>query len=234
MYDPIELSNKISSQVILGNKKKYYRFRPTRFYGGIATADTVGCNLRCVFCWSSKSVWNSEGCGDFYSPEEIADKLDDIALQHGYVQMRVSGGEPTIGKQHLIKVLENVNPSWKFILETNGILLGYDNNFVSELSDFKNLHVRVCLKGADEKEFGLVTNALNGFGYQLKALELLRKHGISFHVAVVSLKHDLSFLVDFLSSIDCDDIMLEQEEIVLYPAVKKRLEKMGLLSHFSD
>jgi uncharacterized Fe-S cluster-containing radical SAM superfamily protein len=28
-----------------GNKRKYYRFRAGRFYGGIATADCMGCNM---------------------------------------------------------------------------------------------------------------------------------------------------------------------------------------------
>jgi len=67
MYDPIELSKKIESIVANCDFKKYYRFRPTGFYGGIATADTVGCNLRCKFCWSGSSVWNSKNTGEFYS-----------------------------------------------------------------------------------------------------------------------------------------------------------------------
>ena len=50
MYNPLELSKKIEKIVVQNNLKKYYRFRPTGFYGGIATADTVGCNLRFKFC----------------------------------------------------------------------------------------------------------------------------------------------------------------------------------------
>ena len=68
MYDPIELTKKIEKIVSKNNEKKYYRFRPTGFYGGIATADTVGCNIRCKFCWSSNSVWDPKNIGQFYSP----------------------------------------------------------------------------------------------------------------------------------------------------------------------
>jgi len=75
MYNPIELTKKIEKIVTNGNEKKYYRFRPTRFYGGIATADTVGCNLRCKFCWSANSVWNSNNTGQFYSPEVVVRRL---------------------------------------------------------------------------------------------------------------------------------------------------------------
>jgi len=102
MYDPIELSKKTEKIVVENNLKKYYRFRPTGFYGGIATADTVGCNLRCKFCWSSNSVWNARSAGEFNTSEEVADKLQSIADKKGYHQLRISGGEPTIGKQHLI------------------------------------------------------------------------------------------------------------------------------------
>ena len=105
MYDPIELSKKTESIVVNGDMKKYYRFRATGFYGGIATADTVGCNLRCKFCWSSNSVWNAKNVGDFYPPEHVANELNNIAKRKVFSQVRVSGGEPTIGRNHLILLL---------------------------------------------------------------------------------------------------------------------------------
>src|SRR5512136_2743237 len=132
MYDPIELSKIVEKLVAKDKLKKYYRFRPTGFYGGIATADTVGCNLRCKFCWSSNSVWNPKDTGEFYSSEEVADTLQSIAEKKGYHQVRISGGEPTIGKHHLIGILETIKPTYLFILETNGILLGYDKKYVED------------------------------------------------------------------------------------------------------
>ena len=67
MYNPIELSEKIEKIVCKNNDKKYYRFRSAGFYGGISTADTVGCNLRCEFCWSTNSVWKPTNTGKFNS-----------------------------------------------------------------------------------------------------------------------------------------------------------------------
>uniref|UniRef100_A0A7C5Z6G6 Molybdenum cofactor biosynthesis protein MoaA n=1 Tax=Ignisphaera aggregans TaxID=334771 RepID=A0A7C5Z6G6_9CREN len=56
VYDPILLSNDIEKYVIYMKDskilRKYYKFRATKFYGGSATGDVVGCNLRCKFCWS--------------------------------------------------------------------------------------------------------------------------------------------------------------------------------------
>jgi uncharacterized Fe-S cluster-containing radical SAM superfamily protein len=233
MYDPLELSKKIEKIVVENNLKKYYRFRPTGFYGGIATADTVGCNLRCKFCWSSNSVWNTTNTGEFYSAEEVANTLQNIADKKGYHQLRISGGEPTIGKQHLINVLENIKTTYAFILETNGILLGYDKKYVEDLSVFDNLHVRVCLKGADSEEFSLFTGAEKGFEYQLKALQYLREKQMNFNIAFVSTHQEKK--QDFfqrLVEMNLDKIMIEEEEIKLYPMVRKRLQKEKLLHYF--
>ena len=233
MYDPLELSKKIEKIVVENNLKKYYRFRPTGFYGGIATADTVGCNLRCKFCWSSNSVWNAKDTGEFYSSVAVADNLQSIAEKKGYHQIRISGGEPTIGKQHLIEVLETIKPTYLFILETNGILLGYDKKYVEDLSVFENLHVRVCLKGADSEEFTLFTGAETGFEYQLTSLRYLRDTHMNFNIALVSVHQDKK--LDFfkkLIEMNLENVMIEEEEIKLYPMVRNRLQKEKLLHYF--
>ena len=232
MYNPIKLSKITEKIVTKENKKKYYRFRPAGFYGGIATADTVGCNLRCKFCWSGNSVWNTKNTGKFYSPEEVAETLLDIGEAKGYHQLRISGGEPTIGRTHLIKFIENIHPDFLFILETNGILLGADKTYVEKLSKFKNLHVRVCIKGIDSEEFTLLTGAENGYEYQMKSLEYLRDSKVSFNIALVSTRQDRRSFRDKLMEMGLGKIMLEEEEIKLYPQVKKRLLKEGLIKYF--
>lgn len=234
MYDPIELTKKIENIVTNGNLKKYYRFRPTGFYGGIATADTVGCNLRCKFCWSGSSVWNSKNTGKFYSSKDVADELQIIAKKKGYRQLRISGGEPTIGRQHLINLLNNIDENYLFILETNGILLGFDETYVDELSTFKNLHVRVCLKGLDLQEFSMLTGAALGFDYQMKALLNLIDKKMNFNIAIVSVKKDKKQFLDKLNEIGLGKILIEYEEITLYPQVKKRLEDEKLLQYFDQ
>jgi len=233
MYNPVTLSEKVENIVTNGKFRKYYRFRATRFYGGIATADTVGCNLRCKFCWSGNSVWNAKNTGNFYSPQQVAEILERIAEKNGYGQVRVSGGEPTIGKEHLIELLQNIEKKFLFILETNGILLGLDETYVEELSRFKNLHVRVCLKGCNREEFSWLTGAEeNGFDYQLKALEHLHDEKMSFNIALVSTKKDKQDLFNKLIEMGLGKIFIEIEEVKLYPAVKRRLEREGMLKYF--
>ena len=232
MLNPIELSKKTESIVVQGDMKKYYRFRPTGFYGGIATADTVGCNLRCKFCWSSNSVWKAKNAGRFYTPANVADMLHEIAERKGYRQLRISGGEPTIGQKHLITLLENIATKYLFILETNGILLGFNKAYVEELSKFENLHVRVCLKGCNAEEFSMLTGAENGFEFQINALEYLKEREMSFNIAIVSAKKDKKQFFDKLVEMSLGKVMIEEEDIKLYPLVRKRLSDEGLLHLF--
>ena len=51
-FDPIQRSKDIESLVMQGNARHYYRFRYAKFYGSIVTADAVGCNLLCAYCWN--------------------------------------------------------------------------------------------------------------------------------------------------------------------------------------
>lgn len=227
MYDPIRLSE-IATQVSKGSERKYYRFRPAKFYGGIATADCVGCNLRCVYCWAWNIVNKPSQVGEFYSPAEVAEKLTKIAGRHGFSKIRVSGNEPTLNKEHLLSLLQKVPDNLLFILETNGILIGHDRNYVKDISKFKNLHVRVSLKGGDSKEFSKLTGAKpEFFSLQLKALENLEKYKVSYHPAVIDIVRDLDGLKERLSEIKPSlSESLELEPLIEYPQVLARLKKI--------
>ena len=78
MYDPVELAERMTEVVTRGDRRKYYRFRRARFYGGIATADCVGCCLRCAFCWAWNRVVDPKGSGSFYSPDQVAQRITAI------------------------------------------------------------------------------------------------------------------------------------------------------------
>ncbi len=232
VYDPLRLSRQMETDVTQGDNRKYYRFRATRFYGGIATADAVGCNLRCRFCWSGTTVWHTEK-GDFYSPEEVAGRLARLAASHGYDRVRLSGGEPTLGRNHLLALLSALDPSLLFVLETNGILLGADASCVEELSGFANLHVRVSLKGCTPEEFSRLTGAASeAYRLQMQALRYLRDSPLSFNIAVISCMDTLPMLLDRLREMGLGSVMLEEETVKLYPPVRKRLRTMGLLEYF--
>jgi uncharacterized Fe-S cluster-containing radical SAM superfamily protein len=240
MYDALVRHRSIESIVTRdtaqGQLRKYYRFRADRWYGGIATADVVGCGMLCKFCWVSESILERpDSSGQFLAPVVVAQKLMRVAIGKRLVQMRLSGGEPTIGRPHLLKVLSEIEEQhrFRFILETNGILLGADPTYCTELAAFRCLHVRVSLKGSCEDEFERLTGAEGGgFKQQLDALSNLRDAGVSCHPAVMSsfsTERDICQLRDRLSKIErklAND--LELEEVIRYPRAERRLQKFNL------
>lgn len=234
LYDPLALAQKLQEVVGSGEKRKYYRFRPAPYYGGIATADCVGCCLRCLFCWSWHIIVQPEKKGQFYSPEEVAQNLTSIARKKGFERIRISGNEPTLHRSHLLKVLELIPSELHFILETNGILIGHDSSYAQDLRRFNNLSVRVSLKGACPEDFTRLTGAKpESFDLQLKALENLVEAGVDCFPAVManfSSLEGIKKLKERLKEIRPDFADFEEEDLILYPFVEDNLRKAGVSS----
>ncbi len=214
-------------------KRKYYRFRADRFYGGIATADCMGCSMDCAFCWSYRTRIHPERFGEFYTPEEVAERLVKIAHEHEFGAVRISGNEPTLCKNHLLDVIRTVellDQTLLFVLETNGILLGEAEKYVDELSKYPNLHVRLSFKTGIPENFEQITNRpREWFELQLKAVENLYNKNVSFHPAIVKDYAD-AYLVDRLSDILPEIVgRIEYESLKLYSHIRRRMKERGLL-----
>ncbi len=199
------------------------------------TADAVGCGLVCKYCWVSDAVmFQPVKTGRFYAPEAVAKTLVRMAEKRGLRQLRVSGGEPTIGRRHLLQLLSHLEGrQLLFILETNGILIGGNPKYAEDLSKHRFLHVRVSLKGCSEDEFAELTGAKpDGFTLQLRALKNLLRAGVRCHPAVMisfSTPESAHQLVERLKSISPELAEeLEFEQLILYPKVKRKIERQGL------
>lgn len=232
MYDPILLARKIESIVCRGILRKYYRFRSAGFYGGIATADCVGCCLRCRFCWALHVTDRPKKVGHLYSPGQVAQRLVRIARKKGFRQVRMSGNEPTLGRRHLLELLEAMPRDLCFILETNGILIGADFEYARALARYPNLEVRISLKGTSPEEFQRLTAAqAGGFDLQIAALEHLLQCGVPCYPAVMasfSAPKSLEALRKRLGRLRADFYDLEVEEVICYPRVQEEIDRAGL------
>jgi uncharacterized Fe-S cluster-containing radical SAM superfamily protein len=118
-------------------------------------------------------------------------------------------------------------------LETNGILLGHDENYATDLAKYDFLHVRVSLKGCSQQEFSMLTGAKSeGFELQLSSLEKLTEAGVKCHPSVMvsfSNRENLARLKEKLRQISPDLAeQVEIEELILYPHVVERIQKHGL------
>lgn len=227
-FDPFERTEKVRKAVCKNDKRKYYRFRDTEFYSGCATADTVGCNLFCAYCWVNEPRKKPKEIGDFYSPNEVIEKL----LNMDRKVLRITGGEPTICREHLLKVIDKVPEEKLFILETNGLLLGKDSSYVKNIKK-SNVLVRLSLKGVDPDSFERITGAdSKSFKHQMKALEHLKDLDINRRVAIIPRLFRKKKLKDFLKKIVSIDPYLsdkiEFEDLKEYPHVKKEMDKRGV------
>ena len=136
-YDPIALAAATEKVAVDGTRRKYVQLgRPLRFYGGTTSATEVGCNLRCKFCFSDKPVWKPQKTGKFYTPQQVFDGLAKSAHKHGHTIISASASEGTIGREHLMELLDLVEESeFIYVLETNGMILGNDPEYAKAWSE---------------------------------------------------------------------------------------------------
>jgi uncharacterized Fe-S cluster-containing radical SAM superfamily protein len=237
-FDPLELAKQTEEIVCKGESRKYTKFSCPRMYGGIATGYACGCCLRCIFCWVHWSRDFPEKYGTFKSPDEVFNELSRMARSKRVKQLRISGAEPTLGRSHLLNLLELVekSPFRLFILETNGLLIGADPVYAREISRFKKVHTRVALKAGTPEAFTRKTGAKpEFFELPFQGIKNLLSAGASCHVAAMSAdprfmtKEERKALFERLTAIDAALVRNLEEEIVTpYPAACDRLRYAGV------
>jgi uncharacterized Fe-S cluster-containing radical SAM superfamily protein len=244
-FNPLKLAEETERIVTRmgdeGLERKYTGFYSVRVYGGVATGYAVGCCLRCVYCWSNWSRDFPERFGGFYTSRQVAQRLFGAAEKAvpRVNKLRISGCEPTLGKTHLLAVLRFVSESKYpvFILETNGLILGSDRDYVESLAEFKDkLYVRVSFKAATPEGFALRTGAMGEF-YTLpfKALKSLLDVGIYARAAAMTdprimPEEERERLIRMLEDIDPAarySETLEEEVMDPYDTTVKRLKAYG-------
>jgi len=236
-FDPLWLAGETERRACSGDKRKYTAFYATGVYAGIATGYVVGCCLRCYYCWSGFSRDFPEFFGRFHGPREAMEAIVRAARRYGVDKARISGGEPTLCKRHLLGLLEAFQDTGLrlFILETNGILLGADRSYVRALSRFERVHVRVSLKAGTPEGFTARTGAVpEAFELPFKAIEALLDEGLSFHVAAMTdprimPEGERKALIERLAEIDpVLAANLEEEICDPYEATLVRMAAYGL------
>jgi len=241
-FDPIKRAREVEEAVMQGLARKYYRFRPARYYGGIATADLVGCPFLCAYCWNyGRNLHPEMGRDRYYSPQEVANRLLVIVKRKGFNKIRLSGAEPILGEQsfeHLYQVLKDIyktNPGLDFILETNGLLLGYGPGFVRRLSQFERLGVRVALKGYDHKSFEDISGSERRFfELPIKSLGDMIREGINAWPAImyeIFGPEGIGKINQELKGYEIRAEELEIEYLEPYPFVLQNLKRRSISLH---
>jgi len=238
-FDPIERAEVVEEIVMRDGKRKYYRFRYAPYYGGIVTADTIGCCFLCAYCWNYFRNLNPWKFGEFCSPEEVSRRMIEIANKKNCIKFRISGAEPILGKNsfyHLLKILEFIKEKFRnfeFIIETNGLILGYYPELIKELRVYKNfIFVRISIKGWDERSFEKISGAdRKYFVYTIDVIKKLKENEIVAWPAVmyeIFGEYGLRKIKERLKKENIDT-EIEVEYLERYPFVEENLKKRGLL-----
>jgi len=214
----------------------YHKFRPAPYYGGIATADAVGCSFLCAYCWNYFRNENPAAQGRFQEPRDVAWHLLDIAQRKNFRRFRVTGSEPILGEASLghvvqvIRMISDERPDSLFILETNGLMLGHRREFVQALK-FPNLAIRVCLKGTDPESFARVTGSrADFFEVPLAGLRALQEADIEAWPALMEDLFSSEQVRSFQALLAKQGVRgdLELESLEPYPYVIKNLQQRNI------
>jgi len=235
-FDPLQRTKVVESLVMQGERRLYYRFRAARYYGGIVTADTLGCCFLCAFCWNFARNLDPAQYKDFFRPDEAARRMLEIAKRKSLNLFRISGAEPILGEKsldHLVEVLRLIfqeKPDAAFVIESNGFYLGLHPDLIEKLQ-FENLWIRIGLKGIDKESFSRITGAEEkNFRYPLSALSALEEQGIKYRPALMGELFPYKDVSRFELSLQRLGIRapLELESLENYPFVQKNMRERNL------
>ncbi len=175
MLNPLEEAKRLEPLVSRGTSRKYSRIEVSDSYGGSAKAYCVGCDLP-----------HAEEAGKFRSAKAVAQKLQETAKASGLGCCVIGGGEPALSMKHVLTVLDILaNSGLRTVVETNGIILGCDESYASQLSKHKNVHVKVIFTGSSPEEFSKITGVdQKFFEYQMQAMKNLSRFGVPCNPAV--------------------------------------------------
>jgi len=236
-FDPTQRSEEAEKLVMRGEKRLYYKFRAAPYYGGIATADAVGCSFLCAYCWNYGRNENPGRFGKLYSPEQVANNLLEISRRRNFHLFRITGSEPILGEtsfEHLTKVIGIVlqeGPRADFILETNGLMLGYRKDLAERLL-IRNLLVRIAVKGVDPASFEKITGARSEFFiYPLLAINHLESRGVRAWPALMDDLFSEAEINELKKTLRENGIQaeLELECLEPYPFVQENMRHHGVL-----
>lgn len=134
---------------------------------------TERCNLSCIGCWA----------GDYQRKEELSfevlDRICTEAKDLGIYFIVMSGGEPLIRKNDILKLAEKHN-SMVFHLFTNGTLV--DDELIKNMQRLGNITVAFSIEGFEE-----TTDRRRGKGVFKKvmsAMDKMREAGLLYGVSV--------------------------------------------------
>lgn len=161
-------------------------FFPPEF---LAISPTKLCNLRCTGCYAASLPSTHESL-PFWVADRIIKEMKELWRAHF---VTITGGEPFAWRDDGKGLLDLVarHPDHVFMTYTNGTLI--NEAVARRLGELGNLTPSISVEGFEEE-----TDRRRGKGTYAKvmrAMELLRKHGVVFGVSTVPTRQNWEMLI---------------------------------------
>jgi 7,8-dihydro-6-hydroxymethylpterin dimethyltransferase len=165
----------------------------TQIAGTAAIEISNVCNGACPACLA-----NNQGTFEL-SVAEVGDAVNAILRNQDHIDtITLSGGEPTIHPQ-LFEILASLQRPeiGRIAINSNGIRIARDEEFVKRLAETPNIYVSLHYDGPNARSLRGVDHSV-----QVQALEQLAKHGVDMAPVVLAAKgvneRDLGSVVEKL------------------------------------
>ncbi len=151
----------------------------------IVISPTMRCNLHCTGCYAG--LYTKEG--DL--PESEIDRILAEARELGIYFVVISGGEPYILKDMLLRLFKKYNDMF-FLTYTNGTFL--NEEVAKKLAKLGNVAAAISVEGYEEE-----TDNRRGKGVYkkiMKAMDNLKREGVLFGISVTYTKYNIDVVTD--------------------------------------
>ncbi|MCK5466400.1 radical SAM protein [Candidatus Parcubacteria bacterium] len=218
-----------------------------RKFSKVFTIQLAGCDYDCNYCYVPKelNVANPK-LGKYFSAEEIINHFL-LAKENSKEPMnviRISGGNPTIVPEIIIDIYNEIKKRQLSVylwIDSNLSTPKYLEDLGSEIKNIlkqKNVGVVGCFKGADEKDFAIITGAESEYyEKQFETAEWFLDCGTDFYVYLPALiygnnvEEKLKAFIERLGKLNKNlPLRIEVLEIIDFPWAKlnmDRAEKLG-------
>lgn len=151
----------------------------------IVISPTMRCNLHCTGCYAG--LYTKEG--DL--PESEIDRILAEARELGIYFVVISGGEPYLLKDMLLRLFKKYNDMF-FLTYTNGTFL--NEEVAKKLAKLGNVAAAISVEGYEEE-----TDNRRGKGVYrriMKAMDNLKREGVLFGISVTYTKYNIDVVTD--------------------------------------
>ena len=158
---------------------------------------TSRCNLKCPICFAS----SNENIKEDISLARIGEYYDYLMECGGPYNIQLSGGEPTLREdlEEIIKLGRKKGFTF-FQLNTNGIKIGEDENYIKSLSDAGLNTVFLQFDGVSEEAYLKLRNK-NLLDIKIKAIENCKRAGVGVVLVPTVVKdvnlQEIGKIIDF-------------------------------------